>query len=176
MTTPDKIAHQEQLFRNWVDRHQGLLFKVIRSHEADPDNQQDLLQQILVQLWQSASSYTGQCKETTWIYRVALNTACCWVRSATRRRAGHERVAAFAEADVGAGDPKEEVMARVQLEQLYAAIRSLPTAEASLIVMHLDGLSYREIGEVLGVTETNVGAKLSRARKQLAQILGGNEQ
>lgn len=159
-----------------MDQHQGLLFKVIRSHEADPDNQQDLLQQILVQLWQSAASYSGQCKETTWIYRVALNTACCWVRNARRRRARHERVAAFAETEAASVDPQQLVMARAQLEQLYAGIRQLQHADASLIIMHLDGLAYRDIGEVLGLSETNVGAKLSRARKQLAQIIGDYEQ
>ncbi len=161
----------EALFRRWMADHQGLLFKVVRSHEANPEDQQDLLQEIVLQMWRSIPSWMGRCRETTWIYRVALNTAYGWRRSEKRRRERNERVAAFAvavDADVSSG---EAMLHRSDLEHLYGAIRQLAQSDASLIIMHLDGLSAREIAEVLGISENNVAVKLSRARKQLAQLM-----
>lgn len=162
---------QETVFRRWMEEHQGLLFKVVRSREANPDAQQDLLQEIILQLWRSVPSYEGRCRESTWIYRVALNTAHAWCRSEKRRREREDRVTAFAVASGSQDDSSGPYPGGIDLETLYCAIRRLPRTDASLIIMHLDGLSCREITEVLGISENNVAVRLSRVRKQLGQIL-----
>ena len=82
---------QEARYIRCVEEHRGLLFRVVRASEHSPDEQADLFQEILIQLWKSMSSFEGRCKETTWIYRVALNTARAWRRfvGARLRACGH---------------------------------------------------------------------------------------
>jgi RNA polymerase sigma-70 factor (ECF subfamily) len=129
-----------------------------------------LYQEILVQLWRSAARFNGDCAASTWVYRVAFQTAMAWKRSA-RRRAAREETGIDWEELVAAPAAAEEQSEAI--ERLYWAIRQLTKPEAALIMMHLDGLSYREMAEVMGISETNVGAKLTRVRGRLGQLLKG---
>ena len=162
-------AHeQETIFRRWLDAHLGLMLKVVRGCAADPPDQEDLFQEVMLQLWISLPSFRGEAKETTWIYRVAFNTALTWRRGERRRRVGREQYLKFdtsPQFDPGHADalPEREIV-----EQLYAAIRQLPKVDASLALMHLDGLSYQEMAQVLGISENYIGVQLNRLRKQLA--------
>ena len=164
---------QEIIFRRWLDAHPGLIFKVVRGCAATPQDQDDLFQDVCLQIWQSIPAFRGEARETTWIYRVAFNTALAWQRGERRRREGHET---FLKLDVSpqtqpshADTPPEEAI----IEQLYAAIRQLAKVDASLALMHLDGLSYSEMAEILGISENHIGVKLNRIRKQLAEQLKG---
>jgi RNA polymerase sigma-70 factor (ECF subfamily) len=170
---PMSGPEQEAIFRRWLEVHAGLLFKVVRGCAATPQDQDDLFQDVLVQLWSSIPSFRGDAKETTWIYRVAFNTALAWQRQERRRRKGHE---AFIKFDVSPQTQPSHVDNLPQkeiVEKLYAAIRQLPKVDVSLALMHLDGLSYQEMAEVLGISENYIGVKLNRIRKQLAEQLTG---
>ena len=164
---------QETIFRRWLGDHLGLMLKVVRGCAASPQDQEDLFQDVLLQIWSSIPAFRGEAKETTWIYRVAFNTALAWRRTERRRREGHE---AFLKLDASTltqpshVDPAPE---REMVERLYAAIRQLPKVDASLALMHLDGLTYQEMSEVLGISENYIGVKLNRVRKQLAQQMKG---
>jgi RNA polymerase sigma-70 factor (ECF subfamily) len=81
---------QEAIFRGWLDAHIGLMLKVVRGCAAAPPDQDDLFQEVLLQLWSSIPAFRGEAKATTWIYRVAWNTALAWRRGERRRREGHE--------------------------------------------------------------------------------------
>ncbi len=168
-----EVSEQESIFRRWLADHTGLMWKVVRAFAAGPEDQEDLLQEIALQLWMSLPAFRGEARETTWIYRVAFNTALVWKRYEKRRRDNHERfIERNGAPEVLAGNTapaRDEEMVR----RLYDAIRQLPKLDASLALMHLDGLSYREMCEVLGITENNVGVKLYRIRKQLAELLKG---
>ncbi|HWY30187.1 MAG TPA: RNA polymerase sigma factor [Candidatus Acidoferrum sp.] len=164
---------QETLFRRWLAEHLGLMLKVVRGCSAAPQDQDDLFQDICLQLWRSIPAFRGEAKETTWIYRVAFNTALAWRRGERRRRVGHE---IFLKTDVSPQTQPSHTDALPEQEiigQLYAAIRLLPKVDASLALMHLDGLSYTEMAEVLGISENYIGVKLNRIRKQLAEQLKG---
>lgn len=167
------LSEQEPLFRRWLADHAGLMWKVVRAFAAAPEDAEDLFQEIALQLWISLPAFRGEAKASTWIYRVAFNTALGWKRDEKRRRAKHEK---FFELN-GASEFFTEHPAPTSneeiVQQLYVAIRQLPKLDASLALMHLDGLSYREMSEVLGITESNVGVKLNRIRKQLAAMLKG---
>jgi len=164
---------QETIFRRWLDQHIGLMLKVVRGCAASPQDQDDLFQEVLLQTWSSIPAFRGEAKETTWIYRVAFNTALAWRRVERRRREGHEQFLKF---DVSPqahpshldSQPEQEIV-----ERLYTAIRQLPKVDASLALMHLDGLSYQEMAEVIGISENYIGVKLNRIRKQLADQLKG---
>ena len=164
---------QEQLFRRWLAEHAGLMWKVVRAFAATQQDQEDLLQEILLQLWSSLPAFRGEAKESTWIYRVSFNTALVWKRDEKRRRIKHD---AFLELNISpdaASHPHEKSPDDEMVEMLYAAIRQLPKLDASLALMHLDSLSYREMSEVLGISENHVGVKLNRIRAQLAEQLKG---
>ena len=169
------VQEQEAIFRRWLNEHLGLMLKVVRGCAAVPQDQDDLFQDVLLQVWSSIPAFRGEAKETTWIYRVAFNTALAWRRGERRRREGHETFLKF---DISPqvqpshldALPEQEIVA-----QLYAAIRQLPKVDALLALMHLDGLSYQEMAEVLGISENYIGVKLNRLRKQLADQLKGSD-
>ena len=162
-------ASREALFKRWLEQHTRLVFKVARTFASSDADRDDLVQEILLQLWRSLPRFEGKAKESTWIYRVALNTALAWHRGENKRRAAHTPFLAIEELpepdDPIARERKELVI------NLYAAIRRLPKVDAALVLLYLDDLSYREMADVLGISETNVGVKLNRARKTLAELM-----
>ena len=164
---------REGVFRQWLERHVGLILKIVRSCAATPEDQDDLFQDILLQLWSSIPSFRGEAKETTWIYRVAFNTALAWRRTERRRRQKHETFIQFDTSSREQTSHVDSLVEREIINQLYAAIRSLPRVDASLALMHLDGVSYQEMAEVLGISENYIGVKLNRIRKHLADQIKG---
>lgn len=168
-----RVEEQEAHFQRWLRDHVGLMLKVVRACAETPQDQDDLFQDVLVNLWSSIPNYRGESKETTWIYRVSFNTALVWQRGERRRQRRH---AAFVQSETAAKSqtsPVEEHGKRELIDRLYAAIRQLPKVDASLALMHLDGLSYQEMSEVLGISENYIGVKLTRIRQQLADQLQG---
>src|SRR5882757_7991560 len=137
MQTTSVTAHeQEAIFRRWLHEHMGLMLKVVRGCAA-PQDQDDLFQDVLLHIWSSIPAFRGEARETTWIYRVAFNTALAWRRGERRRREGHERFVKFGESPQSYpgqldAPPEQEIV-----ERLYAAIRQLPKVDASLALMHL---------------------------------------
>ena len=167
------VPDRETIFRQWLDRHVGLILKIVRGYALTTEDQDDLFQDILLQLWSSIPSFRGEARETTWIYRVAFNTALAWQRTERRRRQKHETFVKF---DTSSGEQASHVDSMVDREivdQLYTAIRNLQRVDASLALMHLDGVSYQEMAEVLGISENYIGVKLNRIRKQLADQIKG---
>ncbi len=160
-----KHAEREAVFRDWLNRHKGLMVKVAASYARRPQDRDDLLQEILLQVWESIPSFQSRSKQSTWIYKVALYTAMSYKRKDRNRRLPEEDLdESLAETDNSQGSDSA-------LNQLYEAIHQLGKVERSLALMHLEGLSYREIAQVLGITENHVGVKLTRIRKRLAQLL-----
>ena len=166
-------SEQETIFRRWLDEHLGLILKVVRGCTALPPDQEDLFQDVLLALWSSLPAFRGEARETTWIYRVAFNTALAWRRGERRRRLGQETFLKFEAPPPAHPEPNDTPPETEILERLYAAIRALPKVDASLALMHLDGLSYQQMAEVLGISENYIGVKLNRIRKQLAEQLKG---
>lgn len=158
---------QADCFQRWLDNHFGLIVKIVRGHVDLPQDQEDLLQEILLKLWASIPRFRGESNETTWIFRVAFNATMTWKRIEGRRTANHStylnQVFHQSPTALIAKPDSHELV-----EQLLSLIRTLPQIDASLALMYLEGLSYGDMAEVLGISETNVGARLSRIRKQLA--------
>ncbi len=164
---------QERLFKQWLSEHKGLMFRVVRAYAASREDQDDLFQEILLQVWSSIPAFRGKARVSTWIYRVALNTAFAWKRAEKRQRRGHQPLIAANEKPNPDEERRDDQRNREILNALYAEIRKLPKVECSLVLLYLDGLSYREIGNVLGISETNVGVKLNRIKKRLVESLKG---
>jgi RNA polymerase sigma-70 factor (ECF subfamily) len=161
---PDE--HSNAVFLGWLDRHGSTVLKVARAYTRTAADCQDLAQEILLQLRVSVPRFGGRAGEATWIYRVALNTALGWRRKESRRRARQRPLL-----DVEGPDRAQEPAQRETVERLYAAIRQLPPPDVALVLLYLDDLSYRQMAEVLGTSEGNVGVRLNRVKKALAELL-----
>jgi RNA polymerase sigma-70 factor (ECF subfamily) len=161
-------ADCETTFKQWLNEHLGLILRVVRAYAGAGDDQDDLFQEILLQIWLSVPRFGGRAKVSTWVYKVALNTALVWNRGEKRRRWHSNRFIAFSRPQSEGSRQPDEI-----IERLYGAIRKLPKVDASVVLMHLDGLAYSEMSEILGISENNVGVKLNRAKKQLALLLDG---
>jgi RNA polymerase sigma-70 factor (ECF subfamily) len=164
-------SERESLFRDWLAEHCAAILKVARSYAQTPVDAQDLSQEILLQLWRSLPQFNGEASALTWCYRVALNTALSWRRNEGRRRSRRRPLVEVNNVLAVGPDGAERTAQRETVERLYAAIRQLSTADAALVLLYLDDLSYRQIADVLGISETHVGVKLNRAKKALARLL-----
>ncbi len=167
--TPDLEAQ----FRTWLEEHGGILVKVTRSYARSPADEEDLRQELMLQVWTSMRAYAGQAKPSTWIYRVCLNTALTWNRGAARRERRIEPVAEIGSFAASATSPADSAAQKDLLDRLYAAIQAMPEFDRALVLLLLDGLAYREISEVTGLTENHVGVALTRARRRLAELMKG---
>ncbi len=158
-------------FMAWLEAHGASVMKVARAYTLTPEERQDLAQEILLQAWRSLPAFQGRANAATWFYRVALNTAMNWRRNDMRRRNSQEPLMEIHLAAHDSGDT-ERLQQRETVERLYSAIEQLPKGDAALVLMYLDELSYREMAEVLGISESNVGVKLNRAKKTLRDHMG----
>lgn len=165
---------QAARFADWMRDHIAILHRVVRAF-ATGDDCNDLMQEVMIALWRAAPAFLGASSASTFVYRVAHNAALLWYRSERRHR---RRVGVAGEIDwmtrPEIGRARADTPSR--LESLYSAIRSLTPIDRSLMLLSLDGLSYREIAEIHGLSESNVGARLTRLRKRLAEILTQGEQ
>ena len=165
------IAEQEQRFADWTRDHSAVLHHVINGFAAG-DDRNDLLQEVLLAVWKSIPAFRGQARPTTYLYRVCHNAALLWIRTEKNYR---RRIERFGTLTPDAPGTDADALTDERLAKLYAAIRHLKPLERSLILMSLDGLSYREMAVVLGLSESNVGVKLNRIKNQLTQTLKENE-
>ncbi len=165
------ITEQQQRFADWTREHSAILYRVVNGFAAGADRN-DLLQEVLLAVWKSIPAFRGEAKPTTFLYRVCHNAALLWVRSEKNYRRRIKQAGASA---TGEFSDDSNSLADERLASLYSAIRLLKPTERSLILMSLDGLSYRELAEVLGLSESNVGVKINRIKNQLTQTLKGNE-
>jgi RNA polymerase sigma-70 factor (ECF subfamily) len=161
----------ESLFKSWLIEHGGAVLKVARAYTRTTEDRQDLVQEILLQIWQSLPRFQGRASASTWFYRVALNTALGWHRTEHRRRIRQQPILEIADLSAAGLDSAQQAVEREVVERLYAAIRQLPKTEAALVLLYLDDFSYRHMAEVLGISETNVGVKLNRAKKALSELM-----
>lgn len=160
----------EARFQRWLSEHLGLMLKIVRAFAESPHDQDDLLQDVLINLWSSLANFRGESLETTWIYRVAFNTALAWRRGERRR---HRHLTAFLQRTLSSGEAAARSIPHDVIDRLYAAIRQLPSVDAALALMHLEGRSYQEMAEVFGISENYIGVKLTRIRQKLAGQLPG---
>ena len=164
---------QKTLFTNWLGEHGSSVMKVARAYTLTSDECQDLAQEILLQAWRSLPSFEGKSSAATWFYRVALQTAMNWQRKDRPRRSRQQPLVEMQTIVAEGDDSALQAQQRETVDLLYQAIRQLPKADAALVLLYLDELSYREMGEVLGISESNVGVKLNRAKKALTALMNG---
>ena len=163
----------KSLFMTWLGEHGSSVMKVARAYTLSSEECQDLAQEILLQAWRSLPKFEGKASAATWFYRVALHTAMNWHRKDQPRRASQQLLLEVQAVATEGTDSVEQIQQRETVEQLYQAIAQLPKTDAALVLLYLDELSYREMAEVLGISQNNVGVKLNRAKKALYALMNG---
>ena len=152
---------QKQIFESWLEQYKALVFKVVRAYASSTMDQNDLFQEITIQIWHSIPTFRQESSVSTWIYRIALNTAIKWVRKEQKHSQAEpiENIEFFIE-DSG-------IKVDERLAWLYEEIHQLDAIDRSLILLLLDGFSYKEMAAISGITESNVGVKINRIKKYL---------
>jgi RNA polymerase sigma-70 factor, ECF subfamily len=160
------LIQEEKRFVDLINQHQGLIHKVCLMYETDPDDRNDLFQEIVLQLWKSFNSFRGEAKITTWMYRIALNTAISGYRKRTRKVQTED-------IDKKHHNISEQLMedGEEEFQRLQWAIRKLPEIDRAMIMMALDEMPYDEIAETIGITQNNVRVRMNRIRERLRKYM-----
>ena len=152
-------------FLEILKNHERILFKVSNAYCADSEDKKDVVQEMIIQLWKSRNNYDPTYKLSTWIYRIALNVAISHYRRVYKRKksqsAINDNLISISENELGS--QQEEI----NLKMLHRFIEDLDKLNKALILLYLEDYSYREIAEMLGISETNVATKISRLKKRL---------
>ena len=171
MVSHAKAPALQESFQSLLEQHKKILYKVCNSYCRNRDDREDLAQEIIVQLWRSFRIYDGRSRFSTWMYRVALNVAISFYRRESVRT---RHVILPEESLLDVVDEKESQPDEMRL--LYESIERLDPLNKALILLYLDGHSYAEVGEVLGISETNVATKISRLKIAFKQEFGPTAQ
>lgn len=156
----------EERFGELLERHRGILFKVANTYCRNPADREDLAQEIATQLWRAFPKFDRKRTFSTWMYRIALNVAISFARSSSLR--GRHTVPLDETHDIA--DPNSrDAEGDEQIKLLYGFINRLDDLNRALLLLYLDEYSYRDIGEVLGITETNVATKISRLKQRFGR-------
>lgn len=153
---------KEIAFAELIRKHQGLLFKVTSIYTDNKTDQEDLFQEVVYQLWKSFDSFRNESKISTWMYRVAMNTAITLLKKRKQRPDAipiSDNILSYSE------NTDEEYAER--LRTLYKHIARLDVLEKGLMLLLLEGKSYKEIAEITGLSDSNVGTRISRIKKKL---------
>jgi len=157
------MKRDRQAFIDLLDAHQKLIFKVCSMYCRDPEDQKDLVQDVIIQLWNSFDKYDPQYKVSTWLYRIALNTAISYYRKASTRNK-HLTVLNDSFLQIAHDDATDSSEKLQLLQQLIGELSELNKA---LMLLYLDGNSHEEIADILNISVSNVGTKLNRIKQKL---------
>ncbi|MGB5944136.1 MAG: sigma-70 family RNA polymerase sigma factor [Leeuwenhoekiella sp.] len=157
----------EEQFVALFQENQNIAHKICRLYTNDRDSHNDLFQEITIQLFKAFPKFRGDAKFSTWMYRVALNTAITLYRKSKKRVKTQDFDGVmFKIASEDYDDTVEE-----QLKLMYAAIKQLNDIDKALIFLYLEDKPYSEISEALGITEVNARVKMNRVKGKLKQLL-----
>lgn len=160
------VVEEEKRFISLINTHQGLIHKICIMYENDPDVRNDLFQEIVFQLWKSFPSFRGEAKITTWMYRIALNTAISGFRKQTRNVKTEDLKELHLNiSDTWEHDKEEDI------QRLHWAIRQLSEIDRAMIMMALEEVPYEEIAETIGITQNNVRVRMNRIREKLKKLM-----
>lgn len=158
---------EKDRFISIIRDNRKLIFKICYSYCINHENRKDLEQEIFIQLWKSFQKYDGRVKISTWIYRIALNTAISFYRNDCKVNGNglqiDESIISLSDTDDDSLELKENI------SLLYQFIDQLKAFDKAIILLYLDDNKHKDISEILGITETNVATKISRIKRILKE-------
>lgn len=161
------MGSSEKEFLEKIDRHKGIIFKISKMYMDNRDDQNDLFQEIIYQVWKSFHTFEGKSEFSTWLYRIALNTAIIFLKSEKRR-------SFIRNDDVSLYKIKEDEYNfedEQNLKRMYECIQKLNPIDKALIFYYLEDFSGKQMAEQLGLSEGNARVKLNRAKEKLKELI-----
>ena len=160
----------EKKFEKEIKKHELLLHKVCRIYAYTDADRQDLFQEIVIQVWKAYPKFKADAKFSTWLYRVAINTAITGLRKKKVHVTSYEPALLPSNiADENSGASKEE-----QVQELYSAIEQLNEVEKAIVMLYMEDRSYEEMESILGINQGNLRVKMNRIKEKLRQITKHN--
>lgn len=157
-------ASAERDFNTFIEQNKGIIYKVANTYCKDPDDRKDLVQDIIIQLWRSYKSFNHSVKISTWTYRVALNVAISFFRRDSKRKQISTELSGSLVNIIADHESSEK---EEQINQLLSFISDLKEMDKALMILYMEDKSQKEIGEILGISETNVSTKMARIKEKL---------
>jgi RNA polymerase sigma factor (sigma-70 family) len=170
-TDKNNTASREADFVRLLDDNKARIMRLCKAYTVSREDREDLFQEIAVQLWKALPGYRAEAQISTWLYRIALNVALRFSYQTKRRKPNAERIPWIEETTP---HPHDDAT-RERTEQLHRCIAALPEIDRSVMVLYLEECSYKEISEITGLTETNIGAKISRIKDKLLGCMRKSE-
>lgn len=162
-----KLNLMEKTFVDMINANRGIIYKVCNLYCLEKEYKQDLFQEIVLQLWKAFPSFRNESLRTTWMYRVALNTAISDFRKEIRKPERKPITSSeFQIPDISQFEDEHD-----NLSLLKQAVQQLSKIEKAIIMLYLDEKSYEEMSEVMGITKSNIGVKLNRIKTKLETII-----
>ena len=161
------MSSLEKIFLEQIEKHKGVIFKISKMYMDNFDDQKDLFQEITFQVWKAYPTFEGKSQFSTWLYRVALNTAIIFLKSENKRSfIKNDEIENFKIVADDYDDDEEKKLAR-----MYSAIQQLNEIDKALIFYYLEDFSGKEIADNMGISEGNARVKLNRAKEKLKQLI-----
>lgn len=153
------------LFQELIEQNKGILYKVARTYCQNENERQDLIQEMMIQVWQSFHKYNSEFKISTWLYRISINVAISYYRKNVIKINRNVPLTK----DVTQIKEDEKAEKELQLSMLDQFISELKELDKALMLLYLEDKSHNEIAEILGITVGNVGTKVGRIKDKLKQ-------
>jgi RNA polymerase sigma factor (sigma-70 family) len=154
----------QKAFLKIVEENQGIIYKVCKMYRDSKEDEEDLFQEIVLQLWKAYPKFRDESKVSTWMYRIALNTAIATFKKNKIELEFKETIPKDYHSNYTESQSENE-------ERLFEAIRTLSKADKAFIALYLEDYSHKEIAEITGITENYAGVKISRIKEKLKNIL-----
>lgn len=156
----------KEKFLDILGENVGIILKIARAYTLNITDKEDLINDIVLELWKSYGRFNGDSKVSTWIYRVALNTSMNYKRKREKDKLFFPDDLNQFENQHLINDPPDSS----NTEILYQCIDELNQLNKAIILLYLDGNSHDEISEITGISKTNVGTRISRIKEQIKDL------
>lgn len=157
----------EKEFLEKIEQHKGIIYKISKMYMDNSEDRDDLFQEIIFQVWKAFPKFRGESEFSTWLYRIALNTAIVFLKSEKKRNFINNSDFTNYKIEQDEYDLEKEE----KLSKMYSAINQLNAIDKAFIFYYLEDFSGKKIAEQMGISEGNVRVKMNRAKNKLKEIL-----
>jgi RNA polymerase sigma factor (sigma-70 family) len=165
------MTDNKDQFLNILEKNIGIILKISRVYTKIEQDREDLINDIILELWKSFKNFKGDSKISTWIYRVALNVSLNYNRNRKNNSLFYS-INDFQKEEIQSWLIEQDNSS--ELEILYNCIDELGEINKAIILLYLDGNSHDEISEIIGISKTNVGTRISRIKEQIRNLVVSN--
>jgi RNA polymerase sigma-70 factor (ECF subfamily) len=166
------MENKEKIFKSILSEYQDMIYRLCCSYVKDVDARKDLYQSILIRLWKGLTSFENRSSIGTWVYRISVNTSLDFLRTEFRKKSKSKHIDInYIEIADQSNNLEEDLIISERTKLMYKCINELSFVDKTIISLYLEDFSYREIAEIIGISEKNVSVKLVRIKKNLNECL-----